>query len=148
LGGHHHVDWGGGAKGTAIVTVWEPGVHLRTEAVGRKLSGSPPSEPYAVDWYLEHEGGVTRVRMVASGFGEGPEWDREYDGTYHGWALFHKTMKHYLEHHRGQPAGNIVVYAVLTVPPAEAWVPLMSPEGLVKEGSTDDLAVGSPFRFV
>ena len=36
-----------------------------------------------------------------------PEWDHEYDGTFHGWDLFHTTLKHYLEHHRGKPANNI-----------------------------------------
>jgi hypothetical protein len=109
---------------------------------------SEPPEPYATDWYLEHEGGVTRVRMVASGFGEGPNWDHEYDGTFHGWDLFHKTMKHYLEHHRGQPVGNVVVYVVLAIPPAEAWPLLMGPDGLVKEGRLDDLTLGAPFRIV
>ena len=151
MGGRRHIDWGGGAKATGVVTIWEPGAHLRTESIRPEL-GSPtmsdPAEPYAIDWYLEHEGGVTRVRMVASGFGEGPEWDHEYDGTYYGWDLFHKTMKHYLEHHRGQPAGNVVIYAVLAIPPAEAWARLMSPDGLVKEGTSDDLAIDAPFRFV
>ena len=72
VGGKQHIDWGGGAKGTAVITVWEPGVHLRTEALRPDLSRPERPEPYAIDWYLEHEGGVTRVRMVASGFGEGP----------------------------------------------------------------------------
>ncbi|MGP0068207.1 MAG: SRPBCC family protein [Isosphaeraceae bacterium] len=151
VGGHHRIDWGGGAIGTGIITVWEPGVHLRTEAVRPDLGQptmSEPPEPYAIDWYLEHEGGVTRVRMVASGFGEGPDWDHEYDGTFYGWDLFHKTMKHYLENHRGQPVGNVVLYAVLGITPAEAWVRLMSADGLVKEGSLDEIAVGTPFRFV
>jgi uncharacterized protein YndB with AHSA1/START domain len=148
VGGQHHVDWGGGAKATGIITVWEPGVHLRTESVRPERGGSVSPEPYALDWYLEHQGGVTRVRMVASGFGEGPEWDHEYDGTFHGWDLFHNTMKHYLEHHRGQAVGNVVIYAVLALDPAEAWTLLMSPEGLVKEGSLDDLTIGAPFRFV
>jgi uncharacterized protein YndB with AHSA1/START domain len=146
-GGHQHVDWGGGAKGTHIVTVWEPNAHLRTEAVRPDRGQAPTSDAYATDWYLEHQGGVTRVRMVASGFGEGPEWDHEYDGTFHGWDLFHKTLKHYLEHHRGQPSCNVVLYAVLAVPPKEAWARLMSPEGLIKEGRLDDLTIGAPFRF-
>jgi uncharacterized protein YndB with AHSA1/START domain len=146
VGGQHHIDWGGGAKATHVVTVWEPGAHLRTES--SRTGMSDPGEPYAIDWYLEHEGGVTRVRMVASGFGEGPEWDHEYDGTFYGWDLFHNTMKHYLEHHRGQPVGNVVIYAVLAISPADAWVRLMSPDGLVKEGSSVDLAIGAPFRIV
>ena len=105
------------------------------------------SEPYAIDWFLEHEGGVTRVRMVASGFGEGPEWDHEYDGTFHGWDMFHKTMKHYLEHHRGQASANVVIYAMLAVPPAEAWSRLLSADGLIKTGTHNDFAIGVPFRF-
>jgi uncharacterized protein YndB with AHSA1/START domain len=149
-GGEHHIDWGGGAKATHVVTIWEPNAHLRTEAVrpdrGPTMD-SGLSEPYAIDWYLEHEGGLTRVRMVASGFGDGADWDQEYDGTYHGWDLFHKTMKHYLERHRGQAGANVVLYAVLALPPDEAWSRLMSAEGLVKKGNLDDLTVGTPFSF-
>jgi uncharacterized protein YndB with AHSA1/START domain len=151
VGGKHHVDWGGGAKGTSTIVIWQPGVHLRTEADRPDLSrpaAGDPSEPYAVDWFLEGDGGITRVRMVASGFGEGLDWDHEYDGTFHGWDMFHKTLKHYLEIHRGKPAQNVVAYAMLAVPPAEAWNRLMSPEGLVKEGRLDNLSIGAPFRFV
>lgn len=148
-GGEQHIDWGGGAKATQVVAIWEPNTHLRTEAVRPERSISMDSgltEPYAIDWYLEHERGVTRVRMVASGFGDGADWDHEYDGTYHGWDLFHQTLKHYLEHHRGQAAANVVLYAVLAVPPADAWSRLMSAEGLVKRGSLGDLTIGTPSR--
>jgi uncharacterized protein YndB with AHSA1/START domain len=150
IGGQQHIDWGGGAKATGVITVWKPNAHLRTEAVRPDLDNSMSagkSEPYATDWYLEHQGGVTRVRMVASGFGEGPDWDHEYDGTFHGWDMFHKTMKHYLEHHRGHASANVVLYAVLSVPPSEAWSRLMSAEGLIKSGSSGDLTIGAPFRF-
>jgi uncharacterized protein YndB with AHSA1/START domain len=150
IGGQQHIDWGGGAKATCVITVWKPNSHLRTEAVRPDLDNSMSagkSEPYATDWYLEHQGGVTRVRMVASGFGEGPDWDHEYDGTFHGWDMFHKTMKHYLEHHRGHASANVVLYAVLSVPPSEAWSRLMSAEGLIKSGSLGDLTIGAPFRF-
>jgi uncharacterized protein YndB with AHSA1/START domain len=150
-GGKQHIDWGGGAKATQTIVVWQPNVHLRTEADRPDLAQpapGEPAEPYAIDWYLEGEGGVTRVRMVASGFGEGPGWDFEYDGTFHGWDLYHKTLQHYLENHRGKAAHNVVLYAMLAVPPGEAWKKLMSPEGLVKEGRLDDLSIGAPFRFV
>jgi uncharacterized protein YndB with AHSA1/START domain len=149
-GGKQTVDWGGGAVGTSTITVWEPGRHLRTEAIRPDMVNPnmpAPAEPYAVDWYLEHANGITRVRMVASGFGEGPAWDHEYDGTYHGWDLFHRNMKHYLENHRGKPAGNVVLYAVLPGPIEAAWNRLFGPEGLVKEGSLDGLQPGSRFRF-
>jgi uncharacterized protein YndB with AHSA1/START domain len=148
VGGKHHFDWGGGAKGSHVITAWEPNVHLRTESLRDDLSQPEGSEPYAIDWFLEHEGGVTRIRMVASGFGEGPGWDHEYDGTFHGWDMFHQTMKHYLEHHRGHASANVALYAVLPVPTAEAWDRLMGPDGLGPEGSVSDLSVGAPFRFV
>ncbi len=151
VGGQQHVDWGGGAKGSHTIVIWKPNVHLRTESNRPELAqpgSGEPAEPYATDWYLESEGGITRVRMVASGFGEGPSWDHEYDGTFHGWDMFHRTLKHYLEHHCGEAAHNVVVYAMLAVSTAEAWKKLMSPEGLVKEGRLDDLSIGAPFRFV
>jgi uncharacterized protein YndB with AHSA1/START domain len=147
LGGEQHIDWGGGARATQAIVVWELNSHLRTEAVSPKREGSSDFEPYATDWYLEHEGGITRIRMVVSGFGEGADWDHEYDGTYHGWDLFHKTLKHYLEHHRGEPAANVVLYAVLAVPADKAWSRLMGAEGLINKGCLDDLTIGAPFSF-
>lgn len=79
-GGIQTVDWGGGAKGSHVITVWEPNAHLRTETLRPDLPRAEGQEPYAIDWFLEHEGGVTRVRMVASGFADGDRWDHEYDG--------------------------------------------------------------------
>jgi uncharacterized protein YndB with AHSA1/START domain len=148
VGGEQHIDWGGGSKATQKIVVWQPNAHLRTEAVKPERSRSASGEPYAIDWYLESEGGTTRVRMVASGFGEGADWDYEYDGTHHGWDSFHATLKHYLENHRGKVAHNVVIYAMLDVPTEEAWERLLSAEGLVKEGSALNLDCGAPFRFV
>jgi uncharacterized protein YndB with AHSA1/START domain len=150
VGGKQTKDWGGGAVGTSTIVIWEPNVHLRTEAIRPDLADPampPPAEPYAIDWYLEHAGGVTKVRMVASGFGEGPAWDHEYDGTFHGWDMFHTNLKHYLEHHRGKAAANVVIYAVLSEPVQAAWGRFFGPEGLVKEGSIDGLQAGSRFCF-
>ncbi len=127
-GGLQEIDWGGGAQATQAITIWEPGRHLRAEAVAPERP-SPAAEPYTIDWFLEHDGGITKIRMVASGFGEGPEWDHEYDGTFTGWDLFHNTLKHYLENHRGQPSANVVLYAMYDCPTNEAWARLMSPEG-------------------
>ncbi len=148
VGGKQHVDWGGGAKGSHVITAWEPNAHLRTESLRPDLSRVEGAEPYAVDWFLETDGETTRVRMVASGFGEGPEWDYEYEGTFHGWDMFHKTLRHYLEHHRGSASANAVVYATIPPPAAEAWDRLMGPDGLGLQGRIEDLAIGAPFRFI
>jgi uncharacterized protein YndB with AHSA1/START domain len=148
VGGEQHIDWGGGVKATQRIVIWQPNSHLRTEALKPEQSRPESGEPYAIDWYLGTAGETTRVRMVASGFGEGADWDHEYDGTYHGWDLYHSTLKHYLENHRGKSANNVVIYAMFSISREEAWDRLMSPEGFLKEGNAQDLAVGAPFRFV
>jgi uncharacterized protein YndB with AHSA1/START domain len=151
LGGEQHIAWGGGVKVMQVITVWEPNSHLRTEVVRPKpgkAASSEPAEPYAIDWHLETEGGGTRVRMVASGFGDGPEWDYEYEGTYAGWDVYHWILMHYLEYHRGKVANNVILYAMLELLPAEAWNSLAGSQGLAREGSLADLSIGGPFRFV
>jgi uncharacterized protein YndB with AHSA1/START domain len=147
VGGEQHIDWGGGVTVTQVITIWKPNEHLRTEAVRPDLAKMTSGEPYATDWYFTHQGGVTRIRMVASGFGDGPEWDHEYDGTFHGWDLFHKTLKHYLEHHRGHFSNNVVIYAMLEASPEDAWARLMSAEGFVREGTLGNLSDGASFQF-
>lgn len=150
VGAEQYVDWGGGMAGTAKIVVWEPPHHLRTEPMGYDPSGgtAPSPEPYATDWYLTHEGGVTKLRMVQSGFGEGPAWDAEYDGTFHGWDMFLSNMRHYLNHHRGKPVASMVFPLVLTDDLDVAWAKLMGPAGLLKEGSLEGIEKGKHFRFV
>ena len=45
----------------------------------------------------------------SSGIPDGKEWDGFYNGTNTGWASFFRTLKHYLEHHRGQPRTTIKI---------------------------------------
>ncbi|HYE79044.1 MAG TPA: SRPBCC domain-containing protein [bacterium] len=152
VGAEQAIDWGGGMVGKSKITAWDPPRHLRTEAIGydpgAMAGGEPTNIPYAWDWFLEHEGGVTKVRLVASGFGEGPGWDGEYDGTYHGWDMLLANMRHYLEHHRGKPVSSLLFMAALDSDLPTAWGKLMGPEGLLKEGSTAGLEKGKRFRFV
>jgi hypothetical protein len=41
--------------------------------------------------------GVTRLRLVHSGFGPGSAWDDEFEGSKTGWAEFLKKLKEILE---------------------------------------------------
>ena len=43
------------------------------------------------------------VRVVQSGFGDGPEWDDEFHMVTGGWAYFIAHLQWYLERHRGVP---------------------------------------------
>jgi hypothetical protein len=52
----------------------------------------------AVDYYIESIGdGVTRLRLVQSGFGPEAAWDDEIESTKSGWADFLKKLKEILE---------------------------------------------------
>ena len=47
-----------------------------------------------VDYYIEAlDGGITRLRLVQSGFGPEAAWDDEFADTKTGWAGFLKKLK-------------------------------------------------------
>ena len=94
LGGSIWLSWGEGAGGEAPITAWEP---------GRRFEWTETRGPIklAVDFHLEARGGSTVVRLVQSGFGDGPEWDDEFHMVTGGWAYFMTHLKWYLERHRG-----------------------------------------------
>jgi uncharacterized protein YndB with AHSA1/START domain len=96
LGGSIWLSWGEGAGGEAPITAWEP---------GRRFAWTETRGPVkiAVDFHLEGRDGGTVVRLVQSGFGDGPEWDDEFHMVTGGWAYFIAHLKWYLERHRGTP---------------------------------------------
>jgi uncharacterized protein YndB with AHSA1/START domain len=96
VGGSIWISWGDGAAGEAPITAWEPGRRLQwTEDRG--------AVKIAVDFHLETRGGTTVVRLVQSGFGDGPEWDDEFHMVDAGWAYFTFHLQWYLERHRDVP---------------------------------------------
>jgi len=55
-------------------------------------------ERVVIDYYIEALGnGVTRLRLVTSGFGADAAWDDEYESTKTGWVDFMKKLKEILE---------------------------------------------------
>jgi uncharacterized protein YndB with AHSA1/START domain len=52
---------------------------------------------------IAREGGETVVRLVQSGFGEGAQWDEEFEGISSGWGMALARLKHYLENYYGVP---------------------------------------------
>lgn len=94
VGGSLWISWGDGASGEAPITAWEPNRRLQwTEARG--------PVKIAIDFHLEGRDGGTVVRLVQSGFGDGPEWDDEFHMVDGGWTYFTAHLRWYLEHHRG-----------------------------------------------
>lgn len=61
---------------------------------GGEVPGRPPSLQEVI---VVQEGGATRLRVANSGFGEGADWDDEFDGVQSGWQMALATLKHWLE---------------------------------------------------
>lgn len=128
VGGSILLSWGSPWDGRAPIQIWEPSRHLR---IGWPWGGKPgePS-PLAVDYYLESHGASTRLRLVHSGFAQGPDWDMEYDGVSSGWTFELRSLKHYLERHRGSPRAIAWSRVRTSMPRERAWAQLFSENGL------------------
>lgn len=123
-GGRQWLSWGEELAGESRIEIWEPNRHLRTAAPEQPWSaaaGEAPPLRIAVDFYLEGRGGATVLRLVHSGFGEGADWDAEYESVRSGWQFELRGLRHYLERHRGTP--RRVAWVEWTVPLSkeEAW---------------------------
>jgi len=76
------------------------------------------------EYTIERRDGRTVLRLVCSGIPDAPEWDGFYNGTDTGWGSFFRTLRHYLEHHRGQPRTTIKVIGKLTGSLEDTWTRL------------------------
>jgi uncharacterized protein YndB with AHSA1/START domain len=100
---------------------------------------------------LEHRGGITRMRLINSGFGEGPEADEQVEGIDSGWLLASHTLKHWLEVHEAIGGERIHTLVMHPAGPAFSWerlAPLFTtPVGLSRwlgrTSGPGELAAGS-----
>ncbi|QSQ26013.1 SRPBCC domain-containing protein [Pyxidicoccus parkwayensis] len=119
VGGYVWLSWPGMA-GEERIDVWEPGKHFQTRG--------PDRPRIATDWYVEGEGGETTLRLVHSGFGEGADWDAEYDAFDRGWTVFLQNLKHMLERHPGASGQQLMVpVPVGNLSMEQAWQRLLGP---------------------
>jgi uncharacterized protein YndB with AHSA1/START domain len=119
VGGSLWLSWGDGAGGEAPITAWEPGRHFQwTESRG--------PVKIAVDFHLTPRDNGTVVRLVQSGFGDGPEWDDEFHMVSGGWAYFMAHLQLYLERHRGTRRDVISRRDALTMTRADAFRRLLT----------------------
>ncbi len=139
--------WAEDIQWPSQIEIWEPNKHLRatyTKPPGRDLA---PSEPMVMDFHLESRGRKTVLRIVHSGFSVGADWDKEFDGVGRGWTMEFRSLRHYLENHRGTPRRVAWSWVPLTVSYSEAWKRLMSPKGLLRQGSLDGLREGDRYAL-
>ena len=75
------------------------------------LTVTPPgrSLPWLLEIDIEQAGGRTVLKLVQSGFGEGAEWEDEYQGINSGWVMALAVLKHYLENYFGRTRHHALV---------------------------------------
>jgi len=99
--------------GGAARASFGPGPEMQVE--GRVAAWEPPHRVVfdggegvaglAFEWLVEaRDGGTCVVRLVNTGFGEGGEWDDQYDDMHEGWRLFMFNLRLHLQHFAGRTA--------------------------------------------
>ena len=136
------LSWGEGAAWETTVSAWEPGRLLQWT---NDAMGKPPAV-LVVDFHIEQARGKTIVRLVHSGFGDGADWDQQYDGTKGGWSYFMKNLAHYLDRHYGTARTMVWDRRPPGMSFEDTWAQLLGPAGLAIEPPADQLREGDAFR--
>lgn len=157
-GGKILLDWGEGLGGTNKISVWKPNQHLQTtfmepaetmmEEIGgtkAELLASEEAKAMVMDYHLEGAGGRTVLRLVHSGISADDRWDDEYDGYRRGWAFQLRSLRTYLERHKGRNRAATWIRQPVSCSFQEAWDRLVGPEGLLAEGSLDSPSEGDRY---
>jgi uncharacterized protein YndB with AHSA1/START domain len=96
----HH---GSGMDQTGAITASERPHRFAFEVDGFKPAESAEPERMALEICVEAKrGGMCVVRLVNSGFGSGPEWDRQIDASRLGWQRCLAVLRLYLTRFAGQ----------------------------------------------
>jgi uncharacterized protein YndB with AHSA1/START domain len=154
--------WGYGEDWQTRIDAWEPGRLLRLvqedarpyDTQGRPLSpGEAEPARIAMEFTLETYQGQTRLRLVHSGFGHGAAWDAEVEGITEGWQAELRSLRYYLQRHRGQDrqAGRALVTTALSR--QDAWARLVGAGGFTvtpaapKEGERYEVVTPGGRRY-
>ena len=105
VGGQYDISWDPEMQGGGTITAWDPPKHFAQyseRSVAYNCEGKPVetgvAQKIVIDYYIEATAdGMTRLRLVQSGFGPEAAWDDEYEATKTGWADFLKKLKEILE---------------------------------------------------
>jgi uncharacterized protein YndB with AHSA1/START domain len=100
VGGEYVKVWGPEMESKSTISAWEPGKHFGTYAELPVAGGQAGAVfKLSVDYYIESlDGGITRLRLVQSGFSPDAAWDDEFfEKTKTGWADYLAKLKGVLE---------------------------------------------------
>lgn len=136
--------WDDQCRWEQTIEAIEPGQHLRTRYDSAVPDPAGGRRPLFVDFHLEGDRGVTRLRVVHSGFGPEASFDAEFDGISQGWPVELRSLRLYLERHRGADRHVAWERRSTDAAPTDVWRRLVGPDGL----QAPDLASrreGEPF---
>ena len=106
------------------VAAWEPPHRIVFDG-GEGVGG------LAFEWLVEaRDSGTCIVRLVNSGFGNGDEWDDQYDAMTEGWKMFLVNLRLHLTHFGGKSATASIPGAVWPGSGDAAWAKLCGKLGL------------------
>lgn len=119
----------------SAIETWQPGERLTLvenrpafDAQGAPLPTA--ATRMAMEFTLETDAGKTRLRIVHSGFGAGADWDDELDSVSAGWQFELRSLRHYLERHRGRDRIHAFAQRISSLSPAAIWSRLFGDDGL------------------
>lgn len=114
------------------VAAWEPPHRIVFDG-GDGVGG------LAFEWLVEaRDGGTCIVRLVNSGFGDGGEWDDQYDAMTEGWKMFLSNLRLHLIHFAGQSATVSLPGAHVSGPADAAWVDFCAALGIPADADVGD----------
>lgn len=133
-GGTIWMSWDGSFEDSQPIQAWEPERRLVTGWPLPTPPGEKPAPPTVVEYRLEARGSSTRLRLVHSGFPTGDDWDDIFESHRRGWSYELRSLRHYLEHHRGRSRRIAKVRrSVEPLDEAATWALLWSVRGLGPE---------------
>jgi uncharacterized protein YndB with AHSA1/START domain len=117
------------------VAAWDPPRRI-------VFDGGEAAGGFAFEWLVEaRDGGTCVVRLVNSGFGDGEEWDDQYDGMVEGWQLFLFNLQLHCRHFLGEEAVSMLPSGSTQLPRAKAWSKLCQALGIPERPELDERIV-------
>ena len=123
----------------STVTAWNP-----LKRFAYRSNDAEDGRFIAYEFLIEgREKSSSVLRLVASGFLPGDDWEAEYDAMMKGGQLYFRTLVAYLTYFPGRMATPVTAFGPPVADWERAWTVLGGALGL-----TDSPTVGDPVRFI